>query len=64
MDEWLPEQLKTIRNLCDISLLLLEQRIDKRQTLLPTVLELLYEEAQKIVLENCVVERDIENYTS
>ena len=49
--DWLPEQLKTTKNLCDVALLLLEQRIDKRQTLLPTILEFLYEQCQQIIDE-------------
>lgn len=52
--DWLPEQLKTTKNLCDIALLLLEQRIDKRQTLLPTILEFLYEQVQQILDEQCI----------
>lgn len=51
MDEWLPEQLKTVRNLCDISLVLIEK---ERLDLLPTVLEFAYQEMQQIVDENCV----------
>ncbi len=52
--DWLPEQLKTSRNLIDIALLIHEQRIDKRQTLLPTILELLYEQIQTVIDENCI----------
>lgn len=51
--DYLPEQLKTVKNLCDISLLLLEQG---EAGLLPTVLELLYQEVQQMVDEFCVVE--------
>jgi len=51
MDEWLPEQLKTARNLCDIALLLISTG---NTDLLPTVLELLSKEAQDIVDEVCV----------
>lgn len=58
--DWLSEQLKTSRNLIDVALLLLEQRVDKRQTLLPTVLELLYEQVQTIIDEQCVVDRKAE----
>ncbi len=53
MIDWLPEQLKTSRNLIDISLLLIET---ENHHLLATALELLYEQAQIIVLENCVKE--------
>jgi len=49
--DWLPDQLKTMRNLCDISLILIER---EREELLPTVLELLYQEVQQIVDEFCV----------
>ena len=49
--DWLPEQLKTAQNLCDISLLLIETG---NRHLLATVLELLYEQTQIITLENCV----------
>ena len=55
MSDWLLEQIKTVRNLCDIALVLSEQRIDKRMTLLPTILELMLVEIQQIVEENCVV---------
>ena len=50
MSEWLSEQLKTIRNLVEISLLLIEQN---REDLSPTALEILHLESQKIVDENC-----------
>lgn len=48
---WLPDQLKTVKNLSDISLILIEQ---EKQELLPTILELLYQEVQQIVDEYCV----------
>ncbi len=51
--DWLPEQLKTSRNLIDISLLLIET---ENRHLLATALELLYEQTQTITLENCVKE--------
>ena len=50
--EPLIEQLKTIHNLVEISLLLI--KVDK-ELLLPTVLELLLVEAQQIVDDYCVV---------
>ena len=50
--DWLPEQLKTTSNLCEIAQLLIK---DERYKLLPTVLELLYETTQQIMDENCVV---------
>ena len=48
---WLREYLKTTRNLCDVSLIVLEQGRDE---LLPTVLELMHVETQNIVDEYCV----------
>jgi len=51
MSEWLPEQLKTSKNLIEISQLLIET---KNEHLLPTVLELLYEQIQVIIDENCI----------
>jgi len=50
--DWLPEQLKTSRNLIDVALLLIET--DNRH-LLATILELLHEQTQAIIDENCVV---------
>lgn len=49
---WLEEQLKTSRNLIDISLLLVKLQ---RSDLLPTALETLLEQVQTIVDENCVI---------
>ena len=51
--DWLPDQLRTTRNLCDISLLLIET--DNRH-LLATVLELLHYYTQTIIDENCIEE--------
>ena len=51
--DWLPDQLFTIQNLCKIAELLIAQ--DRRE-LLPTVLEFLLEESQKVVDENCIRE--------
>ena len=57
MSEWLPEQLKTSRNLINIALLLIEtEHLD----LLPTALELLKIEVDNIVLENCVVDKELD----
>ena len=53
MKDWLPEQLKTIRNLTDVALLLIETNNRKW---LPTILELLYAEIQVVLDEQCVVE--------
>jgi hypothetical protein len=47
----LREQLKTIHNLCEISLL-----VTNREDLLPSILEVLYWEAQNMVETQCVVE--------
>jgi len=55
MSEWLPEQLKTIRNLTEIAQILI--RVNKPEYL-PTILELMLVEAQVVVDENCVSERD------
>lgn len=55
IDEWLLEQLKTIRNLTEISLLLINLN---KEELLSTALEYLFEEAQKILDANCVVKND------
>ena len=52
--DWLPEQLKTSRNLIDVALLLIET--DNRH-LLATVLELLFEQCQQIIDEQCVVDK-------
>ena len=52
MNEWLPEQLKTSKNLIEISQLLIET---DNKHLLPTVLELLLYYVQTIVENNCVV---------
>ena len=51
--DFLLEQIKTIRNLCDIAILI---RNVGKDELLPTVLELLYQEAQSITLAHCVKE--------
>lgn len=50
--DWLPEQLKTIRNLTEIADILIKNR---KKELLPTVLELMLVECQQVVDENCVV---------
>ena len=49
--DWLPDQLKTSRNLIDIALQLIES---KNRHLLATALELLYEQVQTIIDENCI----------
>lgn len=53
MNEWLPEQLKTIRNLTYISEMLVE---NKREELLPTVLEYMFEQCQEVIKDTCVKE--------
>jgi len=54
MNKWLPEQLKTIRNLTEVAQILIEH---KQQRLLPTILELMFLECQQIVDEDCVVRK-------
>ena len=49
--DWLPEQLKSVRNLCGMALLLIETN---NQKWLPTILEVLYEQVQQILDEQCV----------
>ena len=49
MDE-LKEQLNTLRNLCDISLIVLASREIR---LIPTILEVFYMEATKVIEEHC-----------
>ncbi|KKN71476.1 hypothetical protein LCGC14_0420550 [marine sediment metagenome] len=53
MNEWLPEQLKTIQSLCKIADFLLRH---SHHELLPTILELMLIEIQQVVEENCVEE--------
>lgn len=48
----LKEQLKTIRNFTDIALLLIS---GDKASLLPTVLEALFEQAQAILDEHCII---------
>lgn len=53
----LKEQLKTIRNLCDIAILLEEKgALNQRAVLMPTLLELLHIETAKAVEEHCIVD--------
>jgi len=49
--EELREQLLVMRNLCDVSIVLIEAGKEK---LLPTILELIYLEAQQITEEHCI----------
>ena len=51
---WLEEYLKTIRNLCDTALIILEHGHDN---LIHTTLEFLYQEAQNILEEHCIVDK-------
>lgn len=48
----LEESIKTIKNLCEVSLILIGLR---RADLIPTVLELLQIEIQDVVEEYCIV---------
>ncbi len=50
--DWLLERLQTARNLIDIALILYNMN---RDDLLPTVLELLYDQAHLILDEHCIV---------
>jgi len=52
-DYYLREQVKTIKNLCDIALVL--QNVGRNE-LMPTVLELILVESQDLVDSNCVVD--------
>lgn len=52
MNEWLREQLKTTKNLCEIAQILMTDN----EHLLPTILELLLIEVQQIVDDNCIDE--------
>ena len=47
----LKEQLKTIRNLCEISLIVAD-----RPLLLPSILEVIYMEAENMVISQCAVD--------
>ena len=49
--DWLPDQLQTTRNLTEVAYLLIETG---NRHLLATVLELLYEQVQTILDENCI----------
>ena len=51
-EDWLPDQLKTCGNLIEIALLLVELN---KHYLLPTILEILFEQIQTILDENCVI---------
>ena len=51
LDKWVLEELKTIKNLCEITTILI---IQEREDLTATPLEYLFEEAQKILDKNCV----------
>jgi len=58
MNGWLTEQLKTVKNLCEVAEILID---NGRQELLPTVLELLQVEIQQVIEENCIEMPDNEN---
>lgn len=55
MQDFLYEQIKTIKNLCEIAMIL---RQSSRDDLLPTILELLCIEAEDMVGEYCTVKDD------
>lgn len=50
--DWLEEQLKTIRNLCETAIII--HRLE-RDDLVPTLLEEILGEAQQVVDDYCVV---------
>ncbi len=49
---WLREYLKTTRNLCDVALIVLEHDDE----LMPTVLELMHVETQRLIDDYCIKE--------
>lgn len=51
MIDYLLEQVKTIRNLCETAIVL---RNIGREDLMPTILEIILLEAQELVDQNCV----------
>ncbi len=51
MNEWLPEQLKTIKSMCDIAQILINTG---NNHFVPTILELMQIEIQQVVEENCI----------
>lgn len=52
MSDYLLEQIKTIRNLSEVAILIIETN---RNELLCTILELIFAEAQAMNDDNCVV---------
>jgi len=52
MNDWLPEQLKTARNLITTAELIISLQ---KYELLPTILECLQLEVQEMIYDNCVV---------
>ena len=55
MSDWLYESLKTISNLCKVAQLLIETG---NREYLATVIELLFQEAQSITEEHCVINEE------
>ena len=53
MNGWLSEQLKTVKNLCEIAQILIDEN---KPGLLPTILELLQVEIQQVIEENCIID--------
>ncbi len=49
--DWLPEQIKTVQNLCETVQILINLN---RRELIPTQLELMQIEIQQIVEEHCI----------
>ena len=56
--DWIIEQVKSIRNLCDIAELIARQGYFKESNHINTVLELLLCEVQDVVDKVCVVRDD------
>ena len=50
MDDWLPEQLKSLSNHCEVALLLVKEN---REDLIYSILEDLFVEAQVILDDYC-----------
>jgi len=52
---WMEESIKTVNNLCLISLILIDAN---RRELLPTVIELMHMETQRLIDDYCVIKSD------
>jgi hypothetical protein len=54
MDVWLPEQLKTLVNLSEVSQYIIDQKPPQSERWLPSILEAMFELTQTIIEENCI----------